>query len=159
MTMSQAEDLAKKFEDANAMVVASIEACGEAEWGATSGEEGWPAAVLAHHIAGGHQGISGIVAGVGAGGFEMPITPEQLDGQNAEHAKEFAGVDKATVLDLARTNGAAAAAALRAMSDAQLGESAEVFGQPMTAAQVTENILIGHALGHLESFKAATGQS
>ena len=53
MTMSQAEDLAKKFEDANAMVIASIEACGEAEWGATSGEEGWPAAVLAHHIAGG----------------------------------------------------------------------------------------------------------
>ena len=159
MTMSQAEDLAKKFEDANAMVLASVEACGEAEWGATSGEEGWPAAVLAHHIAGGHQGISGMVTAIGAGGFEMPMTPEQLDGQNAEHAKEFAGVDKATVLDLARTNGAAAATALRAMSDAQLGESAEVFGQPMTAAQVTENILIGHALGHLESFKAATGQS
>ena len=95
----------------------------------------------------------------GPGALRCRSTPEQLDGQNAEHAKEFAGVDKATVLDLARTNGAAAAAALRAMSDAQLRESAEVFGQPMTAAQVTENILIGHALGHLESFKAATGQS
>lgn len=156
MTMSQAEDLAKKFEDANAMVIASIEACGEAEWGAPSGVEGWPPAVLAHHIVYWHQGLSEIMTGVGAGGFEMSMTLEQLDGQNAEHAKEFADVDKATVLGLARTNGAAAAAALRAMSDAQLGETAEVFGQPMTAAQVAD-LLIGHALGHLESLKATTG--
>ncbi len=159
MTMSQAQDLAKKFEDANAMVIASIESCGEAEWGATSGEEAWSAGVLAHHIAEDHALISGIVTGVGAGGFEMPLTPEQLDAQNAKHAEEFAGIDKATVLDLARTSGAAAAASLRAMSDEQLGESAEFFGQSMTAAQVAENILIGHALGHLESFKATTGQS
>ena len=155
--MSQAEELAQKFEAANAATIASIEACGDAEWQAT-GEEGWTAAALAHHIAGGHAGISGIVSGIGAGGFEVPVTPEQLDAQNAAHATDFAGIDKATVLDLARDGGQAAAAALRAMSETQLAESAELFGQSMTAAEVAENILIGHVVGHLESFKATTGQ-
>lgn len=157
--MSQADQLAQKFEQANATVIASIESCGDAEWQAKSGEEGWTAAALAHHIAGGHSGISALVTGVGGGGFEVPITPEQLDTQNLAHAAEFASVDKAAVLELARETGEAAAAALRAMNETQLGETAEFFGQTMTAAQVAENILIGHALGHLESFKATTGQS
>ena len=156
--MSQAEELAQKFEEANAAAIASIEACGEAEWQAT-GEEGWTAAALAHHLAGGHAGISGIVTGIGAGGFEVAITPEQLDAQNATHTADFAGINKATVLDLARDGGVAAAAALRAMSETQLAESGDLFGQSATAAEVAENILIGHVLGHLESFKAATGQS
>ena len=90
---------------------------------------------------------------------EQRITPEQLDAQNAAHATDFAGIDKATVLDLARDGGQAAAAALRTMSGTQLAESAEFFGQSTTAAEVAENILVGHVLGHLESFKATTGQS
>ena len=45
------------------------------------------------------------------------------------------------------------------MSETQLAESGDLFGQSTTAAEVAENILIGHVLGHLESFKAATGQS
>lgn len=39
-----------------------------------------------------------------------------------------------------------------------LAQTAEFFGETMTAAEVTEAILIGHPQGHLESFKAATGQ-
>lgn len=157
--MSQSGDLAQKFEQANAAVIASIEACGHAEWQATTSEEGWTAAALAHHIADDHALISGLVTSVGAGGFEPPITPEQLDAMNAAHATEFADADKAAVIDLARQNGEGAAAALRAMSETQLAETAEFFGQNMTAAEVAENILIGHALTHLESFKATTGQS
>lgn len=157
--MSQSDDLAQKFEAANAAVIASVEACGDAEWQATSAEEGWTAAALAHHIAQDHALISGLVVSVGAGGFEPPITAEQLDAMNATHSTEFATADKVAVVDLARQNGEAAATALRAMSETQLAETAEFFGQNMTAAEVAENILIGHALGHLESFKATTGQS
>lgn len=157
--MSQSDDLAQKFEAANAAVIASVEACGDAEWQATSAEEGWTAAALAHHIAEDHALISGLVVSVGAGGFEAPITAEQLDAMNAAHATEFAKADKVAVVDLARKNGDAAASALRAMSETQLAETAEFFGQNMTAAEVAENILIGHALNHLESFKTTTGQS
>ncbi len=157
--MSQSDDLARKFEAANAAVIASVEACGDAEWLATSAEEGWTAAALAHHIAEDHAMISGLVVSVGAGGFESPITAEQLDAMNAEHATEFAKADKVAVLDLARQNGDGAAAALRAMSETQLAKTDDFFGQNMTAAEVAENILIGHALSHLESFNATTGQS
>ena len=75
--MSQSGDLAQKFEQANAAVIASIEACGHAEWQATTSEEGWTAAALAHHIADDHALISGLVTSVGAGGcFEDWLTNE-----------------------------------------------------------------------------------
>ena len=156
--MSQADDFAQKLEAVNDALVAAVESCDDAAWQATSADEGWSAAALAHHIAEDHVLISGVVTGIGAGGFEMPLTPDALDAMNATHAQEFAAVGKSEVIDLAKANCAIAVSALRAMNDDQFAQTAEFFGETMTAAEVTEAILIGHPQGHLESFKAATGQ-
>ncbi len=154
--MSQSDDLAQKFEQANAAVIAAVEACGEEEWQSTTSEEGWTAAALAHHIAEYHALISGLVTHVGVGSYESTLTAEQLDAMNAARATEFSATSKGTVIDLARQNGAGAASALRAMSESQLAATADFFGQNTTAAELVENLLIGHALTHLQSFKSAT---
>jgi hypothetical protein len=157
--MSQAEDLAKQLEETNAAVIAAIESCDAASWGNTTEEEGWTAAALAHHIGEDHGLIFGLVQGVATEQPGPDITPQQLDGMNAEHAKNFAGCSKAEVIELANSGCAAATQGLRALSDEQLAKTADFFGNTMTAAQIAQNILIGHAQGHLASFKAATGQA
>ncbi len=156
--MSQAEELADQLEQTNAAVIAAVEACDDAAWQNLS-EEGWTAAALAHHIAEDHGMIFGLVQGVATGQPGPAIDLAQLDQMNAEHAKNFASCSKADVVDLATTGAAAAATGLRGLTDAQLANSADFFGNQMTAAQIAQNILIGHAQGHLANFKAATGQA
>jgi hypothetical protein len=156
--MSQAEELASQFEETNAAVVAAIEACDEVAWQNLS-EEGWTAAALAHHIAEDHGLIFGLVQGVAMGQPGPGIDMAELDRTNAEHAKNFASCSKAEVVELATTGADAAATGLRALTDEQLNNSTDFFGTETTAAQIAQNILIGHAQGHLANFKAATGQA
>ena len=158
--MSRAEDLAMRFEQANVDVIAAVEACTEEQWRKQCAGEGWGIGVVAHHIAGAYPTIAGIAQGI-ATGQELPsITMEMIDHGNAQHANEFANCTKAEVLELLRSNGASAAGAVQGMSEAQLDKAAPLgpLGpDPVSAQQVIENILIGHAQGHLQSIQATTG--
>jgi hypothetical protein len=77
---------------------------------------------------------------------------------NAEHAKQYAGCTKEETLALLRKNAAAAASAVRGLSDEQLDRSAPMLGGPaMTAQQAIERILIGHVQEHHGSIKSTVG--
>jgi hypothetical protein len=80
---------------------------------------------------------------------------DMLHAGNAQHAKEFAGCTKAETLALHQKNAAAAAATVRALSDADLERSGTVItGTPaMTTQQVVEGILISHIDDHLGSIR------
>jgi hypothetical protein len=78
---------------------------------------------------------------------------------NAQHAKEHAQCTKAETLELHKKNAAAAAAVVRALSDAELDRSGSVLVgvPPMSTQQAVESILIGHVNEHLGSIRAAVG--
>jgi uncharacterized damage-inducible protein DinB len=150
----RARTLAKQFEQANHELIATVERLSDAQWKTKTAGEGWSVGVVAHHVAGGHQGISGFVKKI-AHGEPFSVDMDALHKSNAEHAIQFAHVTKAETLALLRQNGAAAAATVRGLDDAQLDRVGGSMG--MTAAQAIERILIGHVRDHHSSIREAIG--
>lgn len=153
--MARTEDLAKRLEKANADFIAAVEGCGDDSWAKTTNEEGWTVAAVAHHVASRQEMLAGLVQAVAGKQQIPPLKMDDLHAGNAADAKEFASANRVEVLDLAKTSGEKAAAALRQLDDAALNNSAEVLGMSMTADQLAENILIGHVENHLASMRAS----
>jgi hypothetical protein len=77
---------------------------------------------------------------------------------NAAHAKEFDGVTKKAALDLLQKNSAAAAAAIRALSDDELDRAAPVSlnsDAPLTCQFVLEDHAVRHSYHHLAKVRSA----
>lgn len=156
---ARAETLAKTFEAKAADMTATLEKLSDADWKKVTEAEKWPVGVTAHHVAGAHESIAGIVKTI-AGGQSLPnFTMDMLNQMNADHAKQFAGCTKAETIELHKKGSAAAAAAVRGLSDEQLGKSGTVLaGMPaMTAQQIVEGILINHIDDHMGSIKKTVG--
>jgi uncharacterized damage-inducible protein DinB len=152
---AKAEALAKQFETKAQEATTAFKQLSDADWKKTTGSEHWTVGVTAHHIAASHEGIAGIIKTL-AGGQPMPnFTMDMLHEMNAKHAKDFASVTKADTIALHEKNAAAAAAAVRGLSDEQLAESGTVLaGMPaMSVEQVVTGILINHVEDHLGSIK------
>jgi len=151
----RSEALAAKFEEANNDVIAMVESASDDQWSAVCADEGWSVGVVAHHIGGGYPLIAGLVQALASGADIPPLTTEQLDQANAKHAEEHANATKEETLEMLRTGGAAAATAVRGLSDEQLDRSSTVIaGAPdMSVEQVIENVMIGSAAGHGASIK------
>ena len=156
---AKSEALAKQYEAKVQEATAVLEKLSDADWKkATSGEK-WTVAVVAHHVAGSHEGISGIIKTVAAGQSMPNFTLDALHEMNAKHAQEFANTTKAETVALHKKNAAAAAAVVRGLSDADLGRSGTVLsGMPaMTVEQIVTNILINHVDEHVRSIRTAVG--
>jgi Mycothiol maleylpyruvate isomerase N-terminal domain len=156
---ARAEALAKKFEAKAQEAGAVIERLSDADWKKVTSAEKWSVGVVAHHLAGAHEPIAGIIKAV-AGGQSMPnFTMEMLHEMNAKHAQEHAHCTKAETVALHAKGVAAAAAVVRGLSDAELDRSGTVLtGMPsMSAEQVASGILLGHIDEHLASIRAAVG--
>lgn len=156
---ARAESLAKQFEAKAAEMTAVIAKLSEADWKKTTDAEKWSVGVTAHHVAGGHEGILGIVKTIASGQSIPNFTMAMLNEMNAKHAREHAGCTKAETLALHQKGAAAAAAAVRALSDAELDRSGTVLtGVPaMTTQQVIEGILINHITDHMGSIRKTVG--
>ena len=155
----RAESLAKKYEGKAADLTLTIEKLSDADWKKITAAEKWPVGVTAHHVAGAHEPITGIMKAVAAGQSLPHFTSAMLDEMNAKHARDFAHCTKAETLALHQSGSSAAAAAVRGLSDAQLDKSGTVMtGMPaMTTEQIIAGILIGHIEEHLGSIRATVG--
>jgi len=156
---ARAESLAKKYETKAAELTATIQQLSDADWKKVTTAEKWPVGVTAHHVAGGHEPISGIVKTIASGQSIPNFTPGMLDEMNAKHAKDFAGCTKVETLALHEKGVKAAAAVVRSLGDADLDKSGTVLtGMPaMTAHQVVEGILISHIDEHMGSIRKTVG--
>jgi len=153
----RAEALARQFEAVNDDAIATVEKLNDEQWRRTTGE-GWTVAACAHHASSSHEGIQQWVGALASGVAVPPASLDDFHEPNAKHAKEYADCPKTVVLDELRTKGPAAAAFLRTLSDEQLDRQVDVLrGMPRWRIQdVVERILIGHAVEHIGSVKAAT---
>lgn len=152
---ARAESLAKQFEAGAAEMTGALGTLTDADWKKVTAAEKWSVGVTAHHVAGGHAGISGIVKTIASGQSIPNFTMATLDELNATHAREHAGCTRAETLALHEKNAAAAAAMVRALSDAELDRSGTVLTgmPPLTTQQVIEDILIKHITDHLGSIR------
>ena len=58
---TRAEQLASKFDQACREINTVVEKLSDVEWKKVTSAEEWPVGVVAHHVAGGHAAISGLV--------------------------------------------------------------------------------------------------
>jgi hypothetical protein len=156
---AKAEELAKAFEAKAREATALLNRLSDADWKKITAAEKWSVGVTAHHVAGSHEPIAGIVKTVAAGQSVPHFTMQMLDEMNAKHAKEFAGCTKAETIALHEKGAAASAPIVRGLSDEQLSNRGTVLAgnPPMSAEQVITGILINHIDDHFGSIRKTIG--
>jgi hypothetical protein len=157
---ARAKELAARLEEINQQVIDLVS--GATDLSVPCPSEGWTAAAVAAHIGGAHRGIlEGLIQPVVAG-QEIPSTVGPTDEGNAKQAAENAALPRNQVLTLLRDHGAMATAYLHSLSDGDLDRTVTlpIFGEnPVTAEQVIEWVLIGHAADHANSLRQGLEQS
>lgn len=157
---ARAKELAARLEQINQQVIDLVS--GATDLSVPCPGEGWTAAAVAAHIGGAHRGIlEGLIQPMIAG-QEIPSTVGPSDEGNARQAAQNAALPRGQVLTLLRDHGAMATAYLRSLSDDDLDRTVvlPIFGEnPVTAQQVIEWVLIGHAADHANSLRQGLEQT
>jgi hypothetical protein len=156
---AKGEAFAKQFEAKVEEVAALLEKLRDADWKKTTAAEKWTVAATAHHVASSYEPVTHIIKTIAAGQALPHFTPQLLDEMNAQHAKEFAGCTKPETIALHKKGAAAAAAAVRGLSDAELARTGTVFTgmPPVSAEELVKLILLSHIDSHFGSIRKTIG--
>ncbi len=153
---ARGEALAKTFEDKSAEATAAFEKLTDADWRKVTSAEQWPVGVVVHHIAWGHEVISGMIKAVASAQPLAKMSMDDLNAINAKNAQDWAGGGRSETIGLHKKNAAAAASIVRGINDADFDRKAIVLtGMPeRSAADLTAGLLVGHVDEHLASIRA-----
>ena len=154
----RARGLADRLEYGARALAAFASALTEAQWRARVPRDGRKVGVVVHHVASVYP-LEIQLAQTLAGGKPVEgVTMDNVHEMNAMHAKEHDTVTKEAALDLLRRNSAAAAAAIRALSDEELDRAAPVSlysDAPLTCQFVLEDHAVRHSYHHLARLRGA----
>ena len=160
--MSQrANALADRLEQGATALATFANALTDGEWQARVPKDGRRVGVIVHHVASVYPLEIQLAQTLAEGKPVTGVTGDAVNEMNAGHAKEQDAVTKTAALDLLRRNSAAAAAAIRALSDAQLDRAAPVslnFDAPLTCQFMLEDHAVRHSYHHLARIRAALGR-
>jgi hypothetical protein len=128
--------------------------------GSCPGAEKWTVAATAHHVASSYEAITRIIKTIASGQPLAHFTRDMLDEMNAQHARTFADCPKTETIALHRNGAAAAAAAVRGLSDTELAKTGAVFSgmPPITAEDMVKSALLGHIDEHFGSIRMTVGR-
>lgn len=158
---TRAELLANRVEEGAQALIAAVASLSPEQWTTYCENEQRTVGVLVHHVGTAYAAEAGAVRALVAHGGIPGLTWAVVDQGNAAHAAAFADIDKATAIDLVRTNVALAADAVRGLSDADLDRIAPIglnWNAPLSVQFFIEQHPIGHPYQHLESINAALGR-
>ena len=130
----------------------------DAEWRMPHPKDGRPLGVIVHHVGTMYPLEIKLAQMLAAGTAITGVTSATVDEINAKHAREFAAVTRDEALDFLRRNSAAAAAAIRALSDEELDRAAPIslYGDaPLTCQFMLEDHAVRHSYHHLARIRAA----
>jgi hypothetical protein len=130
----------------------------EAEWQTRVPGDGRRIGVVVHHVASVYPVEIGLAQTVAAGNPVTGVTMDDIHAMNARHAEDNDTVTKAAALDLLARNSAAAAAAIRALSDEELDRAATVSlysDAPLTSQLILEDHAVRHSYHHLARIRKA----
>jgi len=157
----KSETLATRLE-AGAKALASFAATlTEAEWKTPISKNGRKIGVVVHHVASVYPIEIQLAQVLAAGKPIEGVTWTGIHEMNGGHAKENDGVTKEAALALLAGNAAAAAAAIRALSDEELDRGAPIslYGDaPLTCQFMLEDHAVRHSYHHLAAIRAALGR-
>ena len=158
---ARAEALAQRIEEGARNLASFAEGLTESEWNTVVKPDGRRVGVIVHHVASVYPIEVHLASEIAAGKTVTGVTWAVVADMNAKHALDNAGAGKPETLDLLRRASADAAAAVRALTDAQL-DSAAPFSlnadAPLTSQFVIEDHALRHSWHHLAKIKAALGR-
>lgn len=150
-----AADYAVGITSVNDEITTAIEGCTDEQWRRVTAAEQWPVGVVAHHTGAVQQVFAAVLEALETGAPVPQFSAEDVDLNNAKHARDFAGVGKPETLTFLRTNGSALVKATRQLTEERLTKTAGSFGGfELTVAQLLEFAVIAHLNEHLGSILA-----
>jgi hypothetical protein len=158
---TRSEALATRLEAGAAALAAFTAPLSEAEWQTRVPKDGRKIGVVVHHVASVYPIEIHLASLLAAGQPVSGVTWDVVHTMNGGHAADNDGVSKEAALALLAANSAAAAAAIRALSDAQLDGAAPVSlnsDAPLTCQFLLEDHAVRHSYHHLAAIRAALGR-
>lgn len=158
MLNQRSEALATRLENGAAALAAFAATLAETEWQTRLPKDGRKAGVVVHHVASMYPIEIQLASLLAAGQPIVNVTWDAVDTINRDHAKENDNVSKEAALALLKINSAAAAAAIRALTDEELDRAAPVSlnsDAPLTCQFFLEDHAVRHSYHHLARIKSA----
>lgn len=155
---SRAQRLADRLEQGAAALGRQALLLTDEQWQRPIPGDGRTIGVVVHHVASVYPIEIELATRVAAGEAITGVTAADIDQMNATHARQHAAVTCEHTLTLLRANSAAAAAAIRAMSDEALDRAAAVslYDDAIVTSQfVLEDHAVRHSLHHLAAIRRA----
>jgi hypothetical protein len=154
----RSEALAARLESGAAALAAFAGALSEAEWQTRLPKDGRKVGVVVHHVASMYPIEIQLATLLASGQPVTGVTWDVVATINRDHAKENDAVTKEAALALLKTNSAAAAAAIRVLTDEDLDSAGPVSlnsDAPLTCQFFLEDHAVRHSYHHLAGIKAA----
>jgi hypothetical protein len=155
---NRSEALAARLEAGAQALAAFAATLTEAEWQTPLPHDGRKVGVVVHHVASMYPIEIQLAQLLAAGQPVIGVTWDVVATINRDHAKENDAIAKEAALALLATNSAAAAAAIRAVSDEELDRAAAVSlnsDAPLTCQFLLEDHALRHSYHHLAGIRAA----
>ena len=153
--------LAERLEQGATALAAFANSLTEAEWSTKVPKDGRTVGVVVHHVASVYPVEIQLAQTLASG---KPVAGVDWDGihhMNATHATQHSAATRKATLELLEQNSAAAAAAIRALSDEQLqaGGTISLYADaPLTCQFMLEDHAVRHSYHHLARIRAAVGR-
>jgi hypothetical protein len=158
-TSRRANALAERLEHGARALAAHASALTDAQWQTPLPGDGRKVGVVVHHVATMYPLEIQLAQKLAAGEPVEGVTWEMVHQINARHARDNDGVTKEAALDLLRCNSAAAAAAIRKLTDEELDRAAPVSlnaDAPLTCQFMLEDHAVRHSYHHLARIRRAS---
>ena len=158
MRSARAQVLAQRLEQGAFALAAFAGALTETEWTTRLPGDGRKVGVVVHHVASVYPLEIHLAQTLARGERVTGVTNAVVDAMNATHAREFDAVTPSEALELLRQNSAAAANAIRTLSDEELDRAARVSlyaDAPLTCQFMLEDHAVRHSYHHLAGIQAA----
>jgi hypothetical protein len=152
----RANTFADRIEQGAESLAAYIEGFSETEWNTIVPNEKRSVGTLAHHVASMYQAEVELTLQLAAGDPIKGLSFDDIDEINANHAQEYARVDKKDTLNFLRESSKKTANRVRELSDTELDRAAAVSlnaDAPLTTQFFIEDHPLRHSFQHLESIR------
>ena len=161
MKNTRSEALAVRLEAGAAQLATYAASLSDAEWQSPMPKDGRKIGVIVHHVASVYPIEIHLAQVLATGQAITGVTWDAIASMNRDHATENVAPGKDATLKLLAQNSAAAAAAIRALGDAELDNAAAVslYGDaPLTCQFFLEDHAVRHSYHHLAKIRSALGR-
>jgi hypothetical protein len=157
-TTGRSGQLAARLLKGAQALIAFARPLSDREWRTPVPGDGRPVGVIVHHVASVYGIEVKLAQMIAAGTPIVGVTWATVHEMNAAHAAEFAEVTKEAALALLEVNSAAAADAIRALSDDHLAQAVPVSlyaDAELTCQFMLEDHAVRHSFHHLARLRSA----